>query len=81
MIVLHVLLWEMDDKVLDELRPDYKFIVGKILAGKAHELHQGDNRYLTTCPKCKGQLISCGCMKIAIGVVNNWKPIKKGRVI
>lgn len=28
---------------------------------------------METCPKCKGQLISCNCRKEAIGVNEKWK--------
>ena len=53
-VIRYVFLWEMDDVVLDELRADYKAIIQKIRAGKAHELHQHENTYLSTCPKHNG---------------------------
>ncbi len=53
-LVKYVFLWEMDDKVLDELRPDYNLIVNKIKIGKAHEIHQSEHKYLTLCPKHNG---------------------------
>lgn len=53
-VIKHVLLWKMDDRVLDELRPDYKIIIDMIRQGKAHMIHQKANRYLTLCPKHSG---------------------------
>ena len=53
-LVKYVFLWEMDDRVLNELIPDYNLIVEKIKQGKAHEIHQNEHRYLTLCPKHNG---------------------------
>jgi len=53
-LIKHVFIWDMNDKVLEELRPDYDVIIGKIKQGKAHEIHQSDNKYLTLCPKHSG---------------------------
>ena len=62
-IIKYVILWEMDEKVLEELGPDYDIILGKIKQGKAHEIHQSDNRYLTLCPKHSGKFRDPDCMK------------------
>jgi len=53
-LIKYVFLWEMDEKVLAELRPDYKLIVDKIKQGNAHEIHQYEHKYLTICPKHNG---------------------------
>lgn len=50
-LIKYVFLWEIDKKVVSELEPDYDIIIRKIRAGKAHEIHQSDNKYLTLCPK------------------------------
>lgn len=52
--IKYVFLWEMDDKVLEELEPDYQKILQKIREGKAHEIHQNQHQYLTICPKHGG---------------------------
>ena len=53
-VIKYVFLWEMDDKVLAELNPDYKAIIKKIKEGNAHHIHQTDHKYLTLCPKHGG---------------------------
>ena len=53
--IKYVFLWEMTDKVLAELQPDYDKIIDKIKAGIAHEIHQGDHERLTLCPKHNGK--------------------------
>lgn len=53
--VMHAFLWIMNDAVLGELRPDFERIIQKIRAGKATDLHQKFDRYLTTCPKHNGK--------------------------
>lgn len=54
-LIIYVFLWEMDDTVLAELEPGYQLILDKIKAGKAHEIHQSDHRWLTLCPKHNGK--------------------------
>lgn len=54
-VIKHLFLWKMDGEVLEELRPDYERIIKKIRAGKATDLHQKYDRYLTTCPKHGGK--------------------------
>lgn len=54
-IIKYVFLWEMTDKVLEELEPDYQKILTKIREGKAHEIHQTQHLYLTLCPKHNGK--------------------------
>ncbi len=61
--ILKVFLWEMNEKVLEELENDYNLIIEKILNGKAHEIHQGDHRYLTLCPKHNGKFKDPSCRK------------------
>jgi len=53
--VKYVFMWEMTDSVLRELQPDYDKIIAEIRAGKAHEIHQTDHKYLTLCPKHGGK--------------------------
>lgn len=62
-LIKYVFLWEMDEKVLDELRPDYNLIIKKIREGKAHEIHQTDNKFLTLCPKHSGDFKDQNCKK------------------
>ncbi len=50
-VIKYVFLWKIDRRVLKELGPDYAKIIEKIRSGKAHEIHQGQHRYLTLCPK------------------------------
>jgi DNA mismatch repair endonuclease MutH len=60
-LIKYVFLWEMDDKVLEELRPDYELIIKKIREGKATDLHQKYNKWLTTCPKHGGVFRDPNC--------------------
>jgi DNA mismatch repair endonuclease MutH len=53
-LIKYVFLWKIDNKVLSELEEDYQKILEKIKAGKAHEIHQSDHKYLTLCPKHNG---------------------------
>lgn len=53
-MIKYVFLWKMDKRVISELEEDYQKILGKIMEGKAHEIHQKDNKYLTLCPKHNG---------------------------
>jgi DNA mismatch repair endonuclease MutH len=62
-IIKYVFLWEMDDKVLNELKPDYMIIINKIREGKAHEIHQKNNKFLTLCPKHSGHFKDPTCKK------------------
>lgn len=48
---LFSVLWQLKDKDLAIIRHDYELIVGKIKAGKAHELSEGDTLYLGACRK------------------------------
>lgn len=48
---LFSVLWKLKDKDLLIIRHDYEIIVGKIKAGKAHELSEGDTMYLGACRK------------------------------
>lgn len=53
---LYSVLWQIKDKDLAIIRHDYEVIVGKIRAGRAHELSEGDTLYLGACRKGqKGQ--------------------------
>ena len=49
--VKYVFLWDMDQKVIAELEPDYQKIIEKIKRGEAHLIHQTEHRWLTLCPK------------------------------
>jgi DNA mismatch repair protein MutH len=61
--IKYVFLWEMDNKVLNELRPDYNLIISKIKEGRAHDIHQGQHEYLTICPKHNGKFKDPNCNK------------------
>lgn len=61
--IKYVFLWEIDEQVLKDLEPDYKIIVKKIKEGRAHEIHQKDNIYLTLCPKHGGHFKDPNCKK------------------
>jgi DNA mismatch repair protein MutH len=52
--IKYVFYWRIDARVIKELKPDYRSIIALIKAGKATEIHQKDNRYLTLCPKHNG---------------------------
>lgn len=62
-LIAHVFLWKMSDKILDKLRPDYEVILNKIRKGKAHEIHQTDNKILTLCPKHNGNYNDPNCKR------------------
>lgn len=53
-VIKYVFYWKIDDRVIKELTPDYKAIIQKITQGRARDIHQKDNRYLTLCPKHNG---------------------------
>lgn len=53
-LIKYVFYWKIDAQVIKELTPDYNAIIKKIRAGKAREIHQKDNKYLTLCPKHNG---------------------------
>ncbi len=44
-------LWEIPEADLEIIRDDWETIVGKIRAGKAHEISEGDTMYLAACTK------------------------------
>lgn len=48
---IYSILWQIPDKDLLIMKQDYETIIGKIKAGKAHELSEGDTRYLGACRK------------------------------
>jgi DNA mismatch repair protein MutH len=52
--VLKPLLYEIPPEDLHVIRDDWEKIRGKILAGKAHELSEGDTYYLGACRKGAG---------------------------
>ncbi len=52
--VLPPMLYEMPERDLPVIKRDWEFIQGKILAGKAHELSEGDTFYLGACRKGAG---------------------------
>jgi DNA mismatch repair protein MutH len=49
--VLHVTLWQPEAQVLDQIHTDWMAVHGKVLAGLAHELSEGDGRILGPCTK------------------------------
>lgn len=51
---LYSVLWELPEKDLLIIRHDYELIRGKILAGRAHEISEGDTEYLGACRKGSG---------------------------
>jgi DNA mismatch repair protein MutH len=53
-LVKYVFLWKMDDGVINELSPDYDYIVEFIKKGEAHLIHQKQHKFLTLCPKHGG---------------------------
>lgn len=73
-LIQYVFLWEMDENVLDELRPDYNKIIDKIRLGRAHEIHQTEHDYLTLCPKHGGRFKDPYCMKSKRGQPFSEKP-------
>lgn len=48
---LYSVLWQIPEKDLLIMEQDYDKIIGKIKAGKAHELSEGDTTYLGACRK------------------------------
>lgn len=60
-LIKYVFLWEIDNEVLSELKGDYNIILEKIKEGKAHEIHQGQNKFLTLCPKHNGTFNDPNC--------------------
>jgi DNA mismatch repair protein MutH len=54
-IIKYVFIWEMNDKVIAEINPDYEKIIKKIKEGIAHQIHQSDHDCLTLCPKHNGK--------------------------
>ncbi len=48
---IYSVLWKLQGKDLQIIKQDYQTIVGKIKAGKAHELSEGDTMYLGACRK------------------------------
>ena len=53
-VVKYVFLWDMDEKVINELNEDYQLILEYIRKGKAHQIHQYQHKNLTLCPKHGG---------------------------
>lgn len=48
---IYDVLWQIPEKDLLIMKQDYEKIIGKIKAGKAHELSEGDTTYLGACRK------------------------------
>ena len=48
---IYDVLWQIPDKDLLIMKQDYEKIISKIIAGKAHELSEGDTVYLGACRK------------------------------
>ena len=51
LLFIYSILWQIPEKDLLIMKQDYEKIVGKIRAGKAHELSEGDTTYLGACRK------------------------------
>lgn len=49
--VRHVTLWRPEAQVLDQIHADWSAVRGKVLAGQAHELSEGDGLILGPCTK------------------------------
>ena len=62
-LIKYVFLWHMDERVISELEPDYRKIIGEIKAGRAHKIHQHHHRCLTLCPKHSGKFKDPNCTK------------------
>jgi len=62
-VIKYVFLWNLSDGVLKELESDYQKILEKVRDGKAHEIHQGEHKYLTICPKHNGKFKDPNCHK------------------
>lgn len=50
-IIYKNILFQYPEADLEIIKKDWETIVGKIKAGKAHELSEGDTNYLGACPK------------------------------
>ena len=53
-LIKYVFMLELNNQILNEIRPDYNLIIEKINQGKAHEIHQPQHKCLTLCPKHSG---------------------------
>lgn len=53
-LIKYVFFWDIDKKVVEEISDDYNIIIDMIKRGRAHEIHQDSNKYLTLCPKHNG---------------------------
>jgi len=62
-LIKYVFIWDINDEIIEELEPDYQLILNKIREGKAHEIHQGQHKYLTICPKHNGKFKDPTCNK------------------
>lgn len=51
LLFIYSVLWQIPEKDLLIMKQDYEKIIGKIRAGKAHELSEGDTTYLGACRK------------------------------
>ena len=51
LLFIYSILWQIPEKDLLIMKQDYDKIIGKIRAGKAHELSEGDTTYLGACRK------------------------------
>lgn len=51
LLFIYAILWQIPEKDLLIMKQDYEKIIGKIRAGKAHELSEGDTTYLGACRK------------------------------
>lgn len=51
LLFIYSVLWQIPEKDLLIMKQDYEKIIGKIKAGKAHELSEGDTTYLGACRK------------------------------
>lgn len=60
-LIKYVFLWKIDESIVKELEKDYELILTKIKEGKAHEIHQGQNKFLTLCPKHNGTFNDPNC--------------------
>lgn len=60
-VIKYVFLWKITQEIINELEEDYRIILDKIKEGKAHEIHQGQNKFLTLCPKHNGTFKDPNC--------------------
>lgn len=51
LLFIYSILWQIPEKDLLIMKQDYEKIIGKIRAGKAHEISEGDTTYLGACRK------------------------------